>query len=709
VRPSRSGILALLALVLPLLADAAPSRAAAAAAVQAAAADSTAAPADSTAAAADSLAAEGTGGGGLSGLVSQAQQGAAQGQQGTAAAPDTLDLPLITSWIWRPSASLQAQVRKVNYTADLESNIKFRDGSTFNQGGSISTEDYRKQDKTVERRDGSVVFNGGRSLPVETTLNMLQNWSEDVTVSTTGRENLNKRDYKQASLTMRKRGIAFGGARHLLSLDGSVNDQKASNQNIRNDFAEGKLVGAWRSFFSPAGGLAVSTVARGEKVDGERSLGQLVQSSSATNDSLGAEVRYDRSAATGRISVRQANFEKRYLDYNRDINGLVDTINTERKIRQELETQDAISVEWRNNLELGPLALRSLLARDTENQKYAASGVGEKERYQEQVDLSLAWHYTDLDSISVAFGYLWKWDDQTYQGATEARGKQYTRQRNLELKATRRLFSNTSATLRTSFGLMQDIAENSFNQNDRDRLETDSSLKMTTNWLGTFRTDMVFTYRQIEDISIKSVRSGNNNIKDSYELAPGFTWTVAPWLQLQQQYLISIQYTDYVFSYLEGVSREDDYNKRGNLQTSVTVDPSERLKVTVTHEYSSKFNATRASTDAAGTDYYARDLEQRISQIDLELSYKAADWLSLSGASYRAKDVTDRFGSRAGTDDKRSGEIWLGATVSRSIELGAQEPLKISAKLRRYHAYGPNVQDTNARYWDADVSVSWAF
>jgi hypothetical protein len=176
---------------------------------------------------------------------------------------------------------------------------------------------------------------------------------------------------------------------------------------------------------------------------------------------------------------------------------------------------------------------------------------------------------------------------------------------------------------------------------------------------------------------------------------------------LQQNLLLSIQFTDYVYSELPQVSREDDYNKRGTLTTKVILHPSERLEVIVSNNYNARFNATRTGQDAAGNNKYHVDLEQRINTIDLAIVYEASPWLTLEGATYRTKDEKENFGRTNQIIDNRSGEIWLGGTVNK--RWGSKNPIVLSGTARKFHAYGPNVQESNKEYWDANLVLSWQF
>ena len=62
---------------------------------------------------------------------------------------------------------------------------------------------------------------------------------------------------------------------------------------------------------------------------------------------------------------------------------------------------------------------------------------------------------------------------------------------------------------------------------------------------------------------------------------------------------------------------------------------------------------------------------------------------------------------RASLEDS-FGELWVGGVVRHKWG-PADGPLELDASVRRYLAYGPNVTETSADYWRADVLLKWTF
>jgi len=620
---------------------------------------------------------------------------------------DTTTAPsgFLKSWTRTPKASFKAGTNKVGYTSDLGNTLILGDDSTISQTLKFSLDDYRAQEKSVEKRTGTFNYSTSAQRSLVGSLNLSDNWSKDEVTNNAGSTSVNKRDSRRATASLKRDDLELGGLVHDMAVNGAYNQQLAEQLNQRNDISEASLDGALRSDYQARDWLSMHTGLYASTRSGERSLGEQTNPSSSGGDSLRAGVFYQRRYADGGVTVARSSFEKRYLDYRRNANGIIDTIGVSEKIVQELERDDAVTVKWDNNLRIWGLNLASKLARDVSETGFRESGVGIRERHQDTVDLRMGARLSRLDSLNVSYGFQYKWDDQTYKGALASRGRQVSKRHDLNLILVHALFAHTDLRFNFRNGLSQEIAEGGFNSNDRDRLETSLTMKLDTLWPNGVKVNLSFDARRIEDISIKSERSSNNNVKDTFEIAPSYLWPLADWVDLNQSFRVWIQYTDYVFSDWENVNKQDDYNKRGNLNTKVTVKPNARLSMTVRHDLNVKSNAKLSRTDATGSNFYNKESDQTVSNIDFSLSYRISDWFSLLGTTYRKKDSKETFGNNNSVSDRYSGEVAVGGEIDRSF--GSGKTFKISA--RKFFADGPNVQDINRAYWDADIQFNWRF
>lgn len=620
--------------------------------------------------------------------------------------PGVVSGPFFVSFKNTPKIGVRSSVQRNMIYGNFDTNLRMRAGATFTNKAKWSFEEFRKQNKKVERRGENFSYNLGQSLPFVMSLSGDWSWSQDRTVNTAGFANLFGQNNKTVRLSATKARVELGDFVHSLRFGGSLDDRQSENQGTANNSQEGKLDAGLQTGWELRPGLVVAGRIYGSASAGSKTLAARDSPSTANGDTLGVGVYYDRSFATGRFAVSRASFQKKYLDFKKNSNGLIDTVGIAEhlKVVDELETNDAVNIEFETALGLGPVSLTARASRTTSNLDYAVNGLGIKQR---QIDTFKIASGTSIgvDSLLVTYEYGWKWDDQRLQGATSNRGRQYTKSRGLETVWQRPLFRATTVRLRYFENISQDIAQFQHNQNDKDRLQRDLSLTLNRLWPRVFKTNMAFTYRSVQDLSIRENRSSNNNIKDTYEINPGYVWYVAPWITWDQNYRLFIQYTDYVFSDLESVTREDNYNKRGNLTTKVTFLPTARLKVILRHDYNKKFNATKAGVGPSGNPFYDRDLNQTINKLDLGLTFNVLQGVSLEAATYRTRDDRLRFGRVTAETTDHSGELWVGAKVNQTW----RRSITLSALLKKYSAFGPSVTASSANYWETDVWLKWEF
>jgi hypothetical protein len=656
------------------------------------------APADTLAAAATDSAAAGGDGPGLSAAELAAAQRAERAGS----------TPFISSFTNAVTAGTKSDVRVNKYYGDLETVLAMEGSSRFSNTLGYSWDDYRQQDKTIEARSTKATYTAGNLLPVSLTANGSWDWSEDRTINYAGLSNLSKRDLRNGSVRLSRSKFDVGILRAIVNTSAGINDQKSINQNQANDFSEAYLDGGAQVGTQITRGVTVASRIYGKTVDGDRTLGNSTSPSSATGDTVGVGMYFKRGLANGRFAISRSNFDRKFLDYKRNSTGQIDTVGLDEfdKVVDELETKDAVSIEFENELRVGRFGLATELSRDTDQLDYQQSGVGLKERQSDEAFVALTFG-TGRDSFAISYSYLWKWDDQRIKNATENRGRQYTKNRDLDFFYGRRIFTATFLSLKLHQGLGQDIAQNGFNTNDKDRLRNDLVLELDRNWTNKFKVNMLFAFKQSDEIAIHTTRSSNNNIKDSFEVSPGFTWPVSDWLTLSQSYRVYIQYTDYYYSDLESVNRSDNYNKRGNLNTIVVLNPTERLELAIRHDYNKRSNATRTVTDASGTSYYHTDQKQAINKIDFGAVFKVVPGVTLEAATFRTRDFKETFGTTTRETEVYSGEVWVGAKVNR--KLGKNNPLELSALVKKYNAFGPSVTEASSDYWEADVWLKWEF
>ena len=616
--------------------------------------------------------------------------------------------PFLISLTNTPKAGLKANVRQNTYYGQFDTVAKLTSGATVTNTIFYSWDEFRMQDTTIEKRSEDFLFKSGKMMSSILSVSGKWDWKEDKTINTAGRANLSRRDYKQGEISLQKLEFDSGDLHTRIRGSAGADAQKRINREQRDDFSRGTLDVGVQSGYKLLDGLVLSGRLYGQLSDGNQNLSDTAGNSSALGDSVGFGVFMDRGLGKGFVRISRANFEKKYLDYLRNSNGSTDTlgVSAEEWVVKELETRDAVSFDLRHRVSVGRLSLRTDMSRVVDDLVYNVSGVGRKERLRDTANWRLKYQ-AEVDSLVMKYRLLWKWEDQRFQAGTENRGRQYDKTRNASITWHHHLFRETLLTAAYEEELSQDIAQYEYNQNDKDRHQRGVRLKLDREWKDSFTTNMAFAYLQTADIATRETRSSNNNEKTSYEISPGYDWTLSKRLKVSQEYRIYIEYTNYVYSYLPVVTRKDNYNKRGNLNTAVTMYPTDRLDLTVRYDYNRRFNATKTGTDATGSTFYFKDQIQTVSRIDLDITFRASPWFTLQGATYSNKNSFETMGAAAMAEDNVGGQVWLGCIVDK--QWGANDQIDLSARIKKFYAHGPGITETSADYWMVDTYLSWRF
>lgn len=648
-----------------------------------------------------------------------------EAREGAAAADSTGegegDNRIFHTCINNPEVGTKTNVTKANYFARLGNTVQVYGGGSIADSYNYSYDSYRRQDRTVETRGANVTYTSGEGqepyqlLPVILRMEASTNWSEDITVNSAGSRNVKRNETRRAGINASRNRLRTGFMLQNITAGWYTNTRSGENLGEANESSDTEINGAIRTGIPIAEGVALATRIYRTKRSGDNALAGIDSKAETTGDTLGVGGYYNTHGWSGKVVFTQSDFDREYLDYRRNANGLVDTSagsipEGASKIVEELEEKDAWEIAWENRFYfLRRFSIDTKFSHKYDKQAYNQSKVGTKERNNDAMNVGVGFS-VGADSLSFVYEYKWDWDDQTFLDATDSRGRQYTKYRKLTTTWLRPLFANTDLRVVYAGELSQDIAEDEFNQNDRDRLTQNYDIEVTSNLSESFYTQLSGSYLVKDDIAIRETLSANNNVKQTYEVSPLYRWIISPRVELQQSFRMYIQYQDYLYDALESVRKNDTYNKRGVLATKVTYKPTERLEIIVEHDVNKKYNGTLVSEDLAGRESYRRDSNQTINRIDFGLTWEVSEGLKLQTATFRTKDETERYGNNDTTTltTNRSGQLWIGAVVDQSWDL-AGEPVTFKGRLKRFLAYGPSVTETSSDYWEADLLLKWTF
>ncbi|MCP4574494.1 MAG: hypothetical protein GY838_19255 [bacterium] len=612
--------------------------------------------------------------------------------------------PLFKSLKTSPKGGVKATVQKYSYYGELESILSMRGGSQVQNRAAYSWDDYRSYDKVVESRSNRFNYLSGGLMPFYLDVNANWDWSEDSTVNSQGVTNLIKRDNRNAGLKFSKNELRTGALLHDLTAGIGMVDESSENRGAASERDEANARFHLQTGWELDPGLVLAGRFHGEGAQGDRLLRHRVDTAKSLGDSLGAGAYYDRGWLVGRAVLTQSTFESEFLDWRRNDRGAPDTTGItvpDDQIVRERKVAKKQAIVLENEVRFGRVGLELNVARTVDETAYAKSGQGTQEKFEEKVNFQ-ATFATSRDSFVAAYEYKWVWDDQYLQAGTR-RGRQNKRRLDAGVKWYRPFFQSTRLAVVLDQSLDQQIPDDRPNGQNKDILRTAASAGLRRAW-GDSDVELSVRWNQSQDLAIGSDKSIENNTRDRYEISPEFTWQMRDWVRLSQEYTLYIEYRDYDYS--DDSSRQDSYDKRGNLTSFLTFDPTSRLRVSLKHQYNRFFKAKRTGEAAGGGSVYTTNSSQTISQIDFSLSFEPVDGVFLETSTFRGRDhkLNPQSGSESST---YKGKVITGLRAKR--KWGSTNPVEIQASVEKVNAFGPGIRPASADYWTIDSWVKWSF
>jgi hypothetical protein len=224
--------------------------------------------------------------------------------------------------------------------------------------------------------------------------------------------------------------------------------------------------------------------------------------------------------------------------------------------------------------------------------------------------------------------------------------------------------AHTTLSGRYRTELTQDIAENEFNENDRDRLTEEARLQA--------RGPLA---PALPRLAADRVPAGRRH--QHPRLALGQQQR-APHLRGRARLPLLLQSASWNWPRPSActsstrttpsptcrtVNKDDTFNKRGNLATTVTLKPTSRLDLVVKHDYNQRYNGTRTVRDAAGNTFYRRDQIQTINRIELG-SPGRPSWSRANCSSSRPRPTAPAMRSSVSAPPRRSPSATAGSSGS---------------------------------------------
>lgn len=506
-------------------------------------------------------------------------------------------------------------------------------------------------------------------------------------------------DFRSADASMVLEGNhpLTDGFSHHWAVRGDVEDVEQVNRNVANDrnLAGAGLTSVWRR----DGDLVDLRARYGYKRNtGTRLVRGITDDSTAELDTLGAKL--DLGALPrSNLSVeatRTTFFEER-LDFARNANGVVDTLNAVRPVGQEREVRSSYDLSTQfDTTPVDRLQLRSSASTEFSETEYRFSQQGVVQRGGEAFDAGATFRYAAAGSVEVRYDYSNRYNDRRVRGGADFRGRESTK--NYEVGATLRqaMFAQSDLEFRASQSLTQSIFEETGNNNDRDRLIDDFSAEVSTGAVPHTDLRVGATARRTLELNIAADRVGNNKEEVLYEVRGSYTFDPPGGFSAAQTYRLQIVFRDF----LDGIDR-DSFNKQGQVTTRADYTFTGGAQFGL--EYLSDFRSTGARDPASPVrELYVTESVRNDRRLVADVSIPVST-LTFSVRTERGFLDQDNRG-RETTEER--GRINLRLTGNRSF---FSDRAQLRLDLERVLQFGPRVRDEQEDYWVANTTLTVEF
>lgn len=255
-----------------------------------------------------------------------------------------------------------------------------------------------------------------------------------------------------------------------------------------------------------------------------------------------------------------------------------------------------------------------------------------------------------------------------------------------------------SGSLKQRFYLKQDV-----NPRDADYLfyRGDFTLRAPH---AKYSADISCTVDRYETINIDNTLSGDNRVDYKYQLGPRFTLKPARWLTLAQDYIIKIEFTDFVFT------EDKNYlNRTTTMNTRAYFNVFRSLKFDFLHSYLKKDTGSYLMRETGRK--YSPSNETFEHTLNMAANYQVIpDFLVKAESDFRIQRG-NVFASRNGQKFISSSTVYesggMKVGFERKVSFGERGGLTLDIAYVRN--YGPYITPARKEYWQADSELTLRF
>jgi hypothetical protein len=515
------------------------------------------------------------------------------------------------------------------------------------------------------------------------------------------------------------KGLFRNGLRHAWSLKGQISDRNASS-GTRSGSTEQRLnqgtaalglsrgLGAWEIGVSGGVDAAAGPQTLAATTDGSNAQ----QDTKATvGDTLGVQLRWQ---GTGKrsfgVKVRREAFREERLDYAKDNRGvdIFDPDTQQKIVGQEEETRNLTRVELNGETRLlPPVRVQARYSHERRETEYTLSRQGFVPEQSDDFSGDLWFRYAQAGSLKVSLGLRERWDDRRSPGEEDLRGKHFSVSNNIRFTLEQGVMAATDLKLSWSQDLSQQIYDYdlTIGTQDVDILTDLVEAQLKSQAFDALTMSITGSVKQTQNIYIDAEQvASNNRDQDVWKVTGDYTWDLTPSVSFGQSYQLSIDYTDYHYSYVPEVDRQDTYYKRTQMRSELGVDLPLRSSFHLNHVVDRTRGGEKTVVAGFESSGYSDDPTRRQDE------HRVAAGVTVPVLGYTfALETNKTFRTRGETATEYLGDIRTRIS-GRNNFFG--DRLQLNLDLGYVWAYGPPRvirTDRDKRYLTCRTNLVWTF
>lgn len=541
-------------------------------------------------------------------------------------------------------------------------------------------------------------------------------------VNNTERQNFDPSSNTDSALSSALNGRGVLGQSRIdgkWSIRGSITDKNissgsragSSTQKLSKGIFSGGLgrdLGAFKVGINAGMDLSAGPQTLSARTDGSDAQ---EETRTTLSDTLGVNLRWqggERRSFTAKLS-RQALTEDR-LDFAKDTRGVtIFDPNTNEKIvgderevrnvlRMDLAAEDRILRSIRYNLRFGI---------ETKETQYSLSQQNFVPEQSQSFGGDVWYRFASAGSLKVSLNFIERWDDRQIQGSDAFRGKHYNNSNSVAITYDQRIMSTSN--FRVLYA--EDLAQQTYDYKlavgtqDTDVLGRRLESKLSSKPYDSLVFSILGSYRATSNVFLDPEQvAGNNRDQSNWKVTMDYALAISQAVSFSQSYQLSIDYTDYIYSYLEDDSQRDKYYKRSQLRSELGMSFIQGTRFSIAHSVDRTRGGVKEIYFGVEDEAYTDDPSRRQDEQRIYAGLQIPVW------SYSLDLGTNRtIRVLRGVNEEYLGDFRIQLTGQSRF---FREHLLLGLNVGHVWAYGPPRViriERDKHYFTAATHLTWLF